>query len=210
MNDNNIYKVGETYDNLKTNENNVFFVWNNHVGMRLIYRVSNPSEADLAFFETGRPFEIRWWTYEGVCLFAFRFGGINMWCESAFSPSPSLYVVGKSPIFPKKVNAGMGLPITITGINSSTGEVFGQRTIGLSHGFSEWWLLWANNQRKKFLSADRFNEIVDSVYDTHDASYIAEQAMAKEIEKAKAAKKWKVKKKVNYYIFSVDSSLIIE
>lgn len=230
MYDNNIYKVGETYDTLKTMENCAIMLWNNYLGFKIVLRTPNPTAEDKLFFDTGRPFELRWWEHhEGVVFFAFRFGGIKMWCDSVFSASENLYEKNV-PNFPRNIKVDEGYKVTVIGINSSTGEVFGIREIALPFVFSQRLNAACIRTATANLTAEEFNRVADSVYEpqdgtVHDGSYIANIAWESDAEDyaghERIIKKYKdyiirhpktrrfPRKKGNYYVFSTESSELI-
>lgn len=231
MYDNNIYKVGESYEALKTMENCAIMLWNNYLGFKIIYRTPYPTAEDKLFFDTGRPFEFRWWEHgDGVIFFAFKFGGIKMWCDSVFSASPKLYEKNV-PTFPDKFDKDDGYRVSIIGIDSRLGEVFGIREIALPNGFSRYLNAACCRTKSRALSAEDFNKVVDRVFEpqegvSHDGSYIANLAWEYEalkyasynrtlkkhsqlIERHPVLLKNIKKKSENYYVFSTEASDLI-
>lgn len=168
-------KVGEKYEEFKTEENNVLFEWDNTEGMLIIFRINKATDTQRARFLESYPFSFRFCILDNVCFFTINIEG-GIWEDMVFSPAPDLY---KNVVIeiPKTCDKDKGIPLNLIAFDTRTGELFQIRKIGLGHDFSQKWLDWANNEDTLNMKTDEYNRIAEIVYDANTSVDLARIAL---------------------------------
>lgn len=171
--------VGEKYDRFKTEEVGVTFDWDNESGMIIVFRTNDVTDEFRNIFKENAPLDFRYCIIDNVCFFTVDVsGGRDVWNDFCFSTADDLYNDDNKLRIPSHIRVGSGIPLYLVGLNTHTGECVAIRQLGLPHGFSQCWLLWANMDEVKGMSSDEYNNIADRVYDKYDAYGLAKYAMS--------------------------------
>ena len=150
-------KVGEISPEFKIHEDRTFFDLTDG-GAFLIVLFQSPNANEIAQFQSGKPFEIRFTELNDVIMVTTRIGHLD-WVDSPYNAnlSPNLSKF-------ELPNDGQGLGLTVIFADSDTGEIKNIRLLGLSTNFTrKLFGCVMENKAKPFSQGDyytRINEIM--------------------------------------------------
>lgn len=123
------YKVGDIIpDFIGRPENPVFDI--DDSGATMVICFNRPTVEEIAQFESGKPFEIRFTTLKDIIFISVKIGKLN-WMDMPYTPHLSQNLT-KLEI----PNEGQGLALTVFLVDCSNGQIKHIRLLGLSEKFT--------------------------------------------------------------------------
>ena len=166
-----VYSVGERRSEWQGRPDGYVMEYSKDNGLVMYCFLHAPSPEEIIEHSAKSDFSISFSSLNGIGFFSVKFGKLPVG-DCPFTPN--LYA--ERPTFAPP-EAGMGLSLIVFLVDTRNGELKVIRQLGLSEHFTEAFVAWCKESLQYSITADYYNQVVNTVYATMDSDVLAKKAI---------------------------------